>query len=76
MNFIKGSYIKEIYSNKDNGYVVGVLKVKETDLELAIDALKNDVDEFIRTIKNAISRTNRWHIYTWSVYGNDVSKWA
>lgn len=34
MNFIKGSYIKEIYSNKDNGYVVGVLKVKETDLEL------------------------------------------
>ena len=33
MNFIKGSYIKEIYSNKDNGYVVGVLKLKETDLE-------------------------------------------
>lgn len=34
MNFIKGSYIKEIYSNKDNGYVVGILKVKDTDLEI------------------------------------------
>lgn len=34
MNFIKGSYIKEIYSNQDNGYVVGVLKVKDTDLEI------------------------------------------
>jgi len=34
MNFIKGSYIKEIYSNKDNGYVVGVLKIKETDLDI------------------------------------------
>ena len=34
MNFIKGTFIKTIYSNKDNGYVVGVLKIKETDLEL------------------------------------------
>ena len=28
MNYIKGSYAKEIYSNKDNGYIVGVLKLK------------------------------------------------
>ena len=34
MNYIKGTFIKEIYSNKDNGYIVGVLKLKETDLEL------------------------------------------
>jgi len=34
MNYIKGSYIKEIYANKDNGYVVGVLKIKETDLDI------------------------------------------
>ena len=34
MSFISGSYIKEIYANKDNGYVVGVLKVKDTDLEI------------------------------------------
>ena len=34
MNYVKGTFIKTIYSNKDNGYVVGVLRVKETDLEL------------------------------------------
>lgn len=34
MSYIKGTYIKEIYSNKDNGYVVGVLKLKETDLNI------------------------------------------
>lgn len=34
MNYIKGTYIKEIYSNRDNGYVVGVLKLKETDLDV------------------------------------------
>lgn len=35
MNYIKGTYIKEIYSNPDNGYIVGVLKIKETDLEIS-----------------------------------------
>lgn len=34
MSYIKGTFIKEIYSNKDNGYVVGVLKLKETDLNI------------------------------------------
>ena len=34
MNFIKGVFAKEIYSNKDNGYVVGVLKLKETNLDI------------------------------------------
>lgn len=34
MSYIKGTYIKEIYSNIDNGYIVGVLKIKETDLEI------------------------------------------
>ena len=34
MSYIKGSYAKEIYSNKDNGYIVGVLKLKDTDLDI------------------------------------------
>ena len=34
MNYIKGTYIKEIYTNKENGYVVGILKLKDTDLEI------------------------------------------
>ncbi len=33
MDYIKGTYIKEIYSNNDNGYIVGILKIKETNLE-------------------------------------------
>ena len=35
MSYVKGTYIKEIYKNPDNGYVVGVLKVKETDLDIS-----------------------------------------
>lgn len=35
MDYIKGTYIKAIYENKDNGYVVGILKVKETNIEIA-----------------------------------------
>lgn len=35
VSYVKGTYIKEIYSNPDNGYIVGVLKVKETDLDIA-----------------------------------------
>lgn len=34
MSYVKGTFVKCIYSNKDNGYVVGVLKIKETDLDL------------------------------------------
>ena len=34
MSYVKGTFIKEIYSNPDNGYIVGVLKIKETDLDI------------------------------------------
>ena len=34
MSYIKGTYIKEIYSNVENGYIVGILKLKETDLDI------------------------------------------
>ena len=40
MSYVKGTYIKDIYSNSDNGYIVGILKIKETDL----DILENKVD--------------------------------
>lgn len=39
MDYVKGSYIKEIYSNKDNGYVVGVLKLKETNLDISNNSI-------------------------------------
>ena len=35
MSYVKGTYIKEIYSNPDNGYIVGVLKIKDTDLDIS-----------------------------------------
>lgn len=34
MSYVKGTYIKDIYSNSDNGYIVGILKIKETDLDI------------------------------------------
>lgn len=39
MDYIKGTYIKEIYANNDNGYVVGVLKLKESNLEIEKTAI-------------------------------------
>ena len=39
MSYIKGTFIKEIYSNKENGYIVGVLKLKETDLEISTSSV-------------------------------------
>ena len=33
MNYIKGTYIKEIYSNASNNYVVGIIKVLESDID-------------------------------------------
>ncbi len=53
MSYIKGTYIKEIYANKDNGYVVGVLKIKETDLEIT----KSNV-YFTGSFYNLRSKTN------------------
>lgn len=35
LSYIKGTFIKEIYANQENGYVVGVLKLKETDLDFS-----------------------------------------
>ena len=34
MSYIKGTFTKSIYTNDDNGYVVGILKIKETDLDI------------------------------------------
>ena len=34
MSYVKGTFIKSIYSNKENGYIVGVLKIKDTDLDI------------------------------------------
>ena len=31
MAYIKGIYINDIYINDDNGYIVGLLRVKESD---------------------------------------------
>jgi len=33
MSYIKGTYIKEIYSNSSNNYVVGILKVLDSDID-------------------------------------------
>lgn len=34
VNYIKGTFVRDVYTNKDNGYVVGELKIKETDLDI------------------------------------------
>ena len=33
MAYIKGTYTNDIYTNESNGYVVGLLRVKESDKE-------------------------------------------
>lgn len=33
MSYIKGIYTRELFHNADNGYTVGVLKLKDTDIE-------------------------------------------
>lgn len=33
MAYIKGLFIQDIFSNKENGYTVGLLRVKESDIE-------------------------------------------
>ena len=32
MSYIKGKYTTEIFSNSDNGYTVGVIKIIDTDV--------------------------------------------
>ena len=34
MSYIKGTYVKNIYKNEENNYLVGVLRIKETDLDI------------------------------------------
>jgi len=46
MNYIKGTYIKDIYKNDNNGYIVGILKVIESDIE--------DIEENIYFVGNFI----------------------
>ena len=33
MDYIKGTFFKRIFSNEDNGYTVGLLKIKESSIE-------------------------------------------
>ena len=33
MSYVKGTYIKDIFSNNSNGYVVGILKVLDSDID-------------------------------------------
>ena len=52
MSYIKGKYSTEIYTNKDNGYTVGVLKIIETDVtELKNKATVYFVGTFIEIKK-------------------------
>ena len=37
MAYIKGLYIQDIYNNSENGYTVGLLRVKESDIEEEIN---------------------------------------
>ena len=64
MAYIKGIFIQDIYSNPQNGYTVGLLRVKETDLEEYINKVvtftgifdelkyKKDIDLFLNKIGN------------------------
>jgi len=44
MSYIKGSYTREIFHNEINGYTVGILNIKETDI---IDLNKNSTVFFV-----------------------------
>ena len=46
MNYVKGIYVRDIFSNIDNGYVVGILKVLESDIE--------DIDNNIYFVGNFV----------------------
>ena len=52
MSYVKGMFIKEIYTNRDNGYVVGVMKVKETDLDIQRSSIYFTGNFFHLRIKN------------------------
>ena len=52
MNYIKGTYVKNIYSNIDNGYIVGVLKLKETNLDIKTSTIYFTGNFYNLKIKN------------------------
>ena len=54
MAYIKGKIIQEIYSNSSNGYVVGLFRVSESDLE----GYKNKVITFTGIIDDIKYKTN------------------
>lgn len=59
MSYIKGKYTTEIFSNSDNGYIVGVLKIKETDIvELKNKSTVYFVGTFIDLKKNSNYKMN------------------
>ena len=59
MSYIKGKYTTEIFSNSDNGYTVGVLKIKETDIvELKNKSTVYFVGTFIDLKKNSNYKMN------------------
>ena len=51
MNYIKGTYIKEIFSNKDTGYLVGV----EKSLAILAKSLLLPIPTFILPVVFIIS---------------------
>ena len=62
LSYVKGTYIKDIYVNQENGYVVGVLKIKETDLEISASQLYFTGNFFNLRLKS--------NYYMEGVYGN------
>ena len=71
MNYIKGTYIKEIYSNASNNYVVGIIKVLESDID--------DIETNVYFVGNFIDlkyKTNYimyGEMVTHAKYGNQFS---
>ena len=68
MDYIKGTYIKEIYSNKDNGYLVGVLKLKETNLDITTTTIYFTGSFY--NIRNRSSYTMYGNLINHPKYGN------
>ena len=71
MNYIKGTYVKSIYNNKDNGYIVGVLRIKETDLDLLDKTIYFTGNFYDLRIKN--NYTMKGELINHSKYGLQFS---
>lgn len=53
MSYITGTYIKEIFKNEKNDYVIGLIKVKDSD----IDKLVGKTIDFVGILPDLIERT-------------------